>query len=252
MRPWWRSSRACATPTPSSRVEVDRCARGLLALGLAKGERVGVWAPNRAEWTIAQFATSKIGAILVNLNPAYRLHEIEYALTQSGCCALLMSPQFKSSNYTQMIAELAPELARGERSARLPELRTVIRMADEPAPGTITWAELMAAADRVSAEELAARQAEQQFDDPINIQYTSGTTGYPKGATLSHHNILNNGYFVAEMQAFTERDRLVIPVPLYHCFGMVMGNLGCITHGATHDLPQRGLRATVRAARRPG
>jgi fatty-acyl-CoA synthase len=222
------------------RAEVDRCACGLLALGLQKGERIGIWAPNRAEWTITQFAASKIGAILVNLNPSYRLHEIEFALIQSGCAILVIAPQFRSANYTQMIADLAPELAQGARPVRLPELRTVIRLGDEPAPGTITWADLLAGAAEVSADDLATRQAEQQFDDPINIQYTSGTTGYPKGATLSHHNILNNGYFVAEMQAFTERDRLVIPVPLYHCFGMVMANLGCVTHGATMIYPSEG------------
>ncbi|MBX0326298.1 AMP-binding protein [Oscillochloris sp. ZM17-4] len=232
------------------KAEVDRCARGLLALGMRKGERVGIWAPNRAEWAITQFATSKIGAILVNINPAYRLHEVEYALAQSGCAMLVISPQFKSSDYTQMVAELAPELAQGGRPARLPELRAVIRLGDVPAPGTMTWAELMAAADKVGADELAARQAEQQFDDPINIQYTSGTTGYPKGATLSHHNILNNGYFVAEIQALTDKDRMLIPVPLYHCFGMVMGNLGCVTHGATMIYPSEGFEplAVLRAA----
>jgi fatty-acyl-CoA synthase len=224
--------------------EVDRCARGLLALGLQQGERVGIWSPNRAEWTITQLATSKIGAILVNINPSYRLHEVEYALTQSGCSALVIAPSFRSSDYTRMVQELAPELAQcapGQlRAARLPELRTVVRLGAEPVPGMLTWGQLMAGAERVDAETLAARQAAQQFDDPINIQYTSGTTGYPKGATLSHHNILNNGYFVARLMRFTDQDRLVIPVPLYHCFGMVMGNLGCITHGATMIYPSEG------------
>ncbi len=226
------------------RQEVDRCARGLMALGLAKGERVGIWAPNRAEWTIAQFATAKIGAILVNINPAYRLSELEYALNQAGCSALITAAQFRASDYTAMLYELAPELREAGagqlRAARLPHLRAVVRLGDEPAPGMLTWAELLARAEQVRPEDLAARQAEQQFDDPINIQYTSGTTGYPKGATLSHHNILNNGYFVAELMRFTERDRLVIPVPLYHCFGMVMGNLGCVTHGATMIYPSEG------------
>ncbi len=230
--------------------QVDRCARGLMALGLSKGERIGIWAPNRAEWTITQFATAKIGAILVNINPAYRLSELEYALNQSGCSMLISAAQFRTSDYSAMLYELAPELhearpsgAQGApvlRSARLPELRTVIRLGDEAAPGMLTWEGLLAAAEAVRPAELAARQAEQQFDDPINIQYTSGTTGFPKGATLSHHNILNNGYFVAELMNFSERDRLVIPVPLYHCFGMVMGNLGCVTHGATMIYPSEG------------
>src|SRR5690349_9258675 len=223
------------------RAEVDRCARGLLALGIRKGERVGIWAPNRAEWAITQFATAKIGAILVNINPAYRLHELEYALNQSGCAALVTAPNFRTTSYLEMLAALCPEL---ERSApghldahRVPHLRHVIRLGDERTPGMWVWGEVMERAEEVPPAELAARQAEQEFDDPINIQYTSGTTGNPKGATLSHHNILNNGYFVARLQGFTEADRLCIPVPLYHCFGMVMGNLGCMTHGATMIYP---------------
>jgi fatty-acyl-CoA synthase len=224
--------------------EVDRCASGLLALGLQKGQRVGIWSPNRAEWLITQLATGKIGAILVNINPAYRLHELEYALTQSGCSALVMAPAFRSADYTQMLYELAPELQESApgrlHAARLPELRAVIRLGEEPMPGLISWSQLMAGGDHLSPALLAERQAEQQFDDPINIQYTSGTTGYPKGATLSHHNILNNGYFVARLMRFTDQDRLVIPVPLYHCFGMVMGNLGCISHGATMIYPSEG------------
>lgn len=221
--------------------EVNRCARGLLAMGLRKGERIGIWAPNRAEWTIIQFASAKIGAILVNINPAYRLHELEYALNQSGCAMLVFAPQFRSSNYTQIIYNLFPDLQEAPVGAtRQTHLRTFIRLGDEPAAGMHSWADLLQAAEQVSAEELARVQAQQQFDDPINIQYTSGTTGYPKGATLSHHNILNNGYFVAEIQAITDKDRMVIPVPLYHCFGMVMGNLGCITHGATMIYPSEG------------
>ncbi len=223
------------------RQEVDRCARGLMALGIQKGQRVGIWAPNRAEWTITQFATAKIGAILVNINPAYRLHELEYALNQSTCAALVFSPNFRTTNYIEMVQSLCPELERcapGELDARrLPHLRHVIRMGEERTPGMWSWGEVMDRASEVTPEQLAARQAEQEFDDPINIQYTSGTTGNPKGATLSHHNILNNGYFVAELQGFTEADRLCIPVPLYHCFGMVMGNLGCMTHGATMVYP---------------
>ena len=226
------------------KAQVDQAARGLLRLGLAKGERIGIWAPNCAEWAVTQFATAKLGAILVNINPAYRLHELEYALKQSGCSMLVIAPQFKTANYTQMLYDLAPELKDAEpgqlRADRLPDLRAVIRLGTERAPGMLTWGETLALGDAVPAEELAHRQAQQQFDDAINIQYTSGTTGYPKGATLSHHNILNNGYFVAELMKFTDQDRLVIPVPLYHCFGMVMGNLGCVTHGATMIYPSEG------------
>jgi fatty-acyl-CoA synthase len=226
------------------RVEVDRCARALMALGVAKGERVGIWAPNCAEWTIVQFATAKIGAILVNINPSYRVHEVRYALTQSGCTYAVIAPSFRTSDYTAMLYELAPELRAaapgGLAAAALPDLRAVIRLGAEPSPGMLIWDALLAMAERVSADELAARQRQQEFDEPINIQYTSGTTGYPKGATLSHHNILNNGYFVAELMHFTDRDRLAIPVPLYHCFGMVMGNLGCVTHGATMIYPSDG------------
>ncbi len=224
--------------------EVDRCARGLIGLGVQKGERVGIWAPNCAEWTITQLATSKIGAILVNINPSYRGHELQYALQQSGCAYLVIAPQFKTSDYTAMLYELAPEL-RGAvpghlAAARLPDLRVVVRLGSEPAPGMLVWTDLLASGDRIDDRQLAERQSQLQFDEPINIQYTSGTTGYPKGATLSHHNILNNGYFVAELMNFTERDRLIIPVPLYHCFGMVMGNLGCMTHGATMIYPSAG------------
>jgi fatty-acyl-CoA synthase len=235
----------------SLKTVVDQGARALLALGVAKGERVGIWAPNCAEWAITQFATSKIGAILVNINPSYRVHELQYALKQSGCAYLIIAPQFRTSNYTAMIYELAPELqssqplptGAGLTAAQLPDLRAVVRLGTEPSPGMLTWGELLALGDRISADQLAERQAQQQFDDPINIQYTSGTTGYPKGATLSHHNILNNGYFVAEIMNFTDQDRLVIPVPLYHCFGMVMGNLGCVTHGATMIYPNDGFDA---------
>jgi len=217
--------------------KVNQAARGLMQMGFKKGERLGIWAPNTSEWTIAQFATSKIGVILVNINPSYRLHEVEYALRQSGCSAVIIAPQFKTSNYTQMLYDLAPELHHSKpgelKSAKFAELRAVIRLGEERLPGMFVWGDIFKAAEHVTEAQLTIRQREQEFDDPINIQYTSGTTGFPKGATLSHHNILNNGYFVAEMMKFTEKDRLVIPVPLYHCFGMVMGNLGCITHGAT-------------------
>jgi fatty-acyl-CoA synthase len=229
--------------------EVDRCARALMDLGVLKGQRLGIWAPNCAEWAIIQFATAKIGAILVNINPSYRLNEVQYALRQSGCTWLVIAPEFKTSDYTGMVNELAPELASSQpgalRAAQLPDLRAVIRLGVEPSPGMLTWDALVARATRVTADDLAKRQRQQEFDDPINIQYTSGTTGYPKGATLSHHNILNNGYFVTELLQFTDRDRLLIPVPLYHCFGMVMGNLGCMTHGATMIYPSAGFEATA-------
>ena len=229
--------------------EVDRAARALIALGVEKGQRVGIWAPNCAEWTIVQFATAKLGAILVNINPSYRLHEVQYALGQSGCSWLVTAPRFKTSDYTAMIHELAPELA-GSRPGALhcssfPNLRGVVRLGDEPSPGMLGWDALLAMAEEVGADELARRQRQQEFDDPINIQFTSGTTGYPKGATLSHHNILNNGFFTTELLRFTDRDRLLIPVPLYHCFGMVMGNLGCVTHGATMIYPSDGFDAVA-------
>ena len=231
------------------REEVDRCARALIGLGVGKGQRVGIWAPNCAEWTIVQFATSKLGAILVNINPSYRVHEVQYALRQSGCAWLVIAPEFKTSDYTGMMHELAPELAGSGpgtlAAAQLPELRGVIRLGEDASPGMLRWADLLALAGAVTADDLARRQREQEFDDPINIQYTSGTTGYPKGATLSHHNILNNGHFVTELLRFTERDRLLIPVPLYHCFGMVMGNLGCMTHGATMIYPSAGFDVTA-------
>jgi fatty-acyl-CoA synthase len=224
--------------------QVNQCAKGLLHLGFQKGSRLGIWSPNRAEWCITQFATSKIGVILVNINPSYRLHEVEYALKQSGCRGIVIAPSFKTSNYTEMLYALAPELQNCEagnlKSAKLPDLRTVIRLSSEKMPGMFTWDELMAVGETVSDEQLSGQQREQEFDDPINIQYTSGTTGFPKGATLSHHNILNNGYFVAELQHFTHEDKVCIPVPLYHCFGMVMGNLGCITHGAAMIYPGEG------------
>ena len=229
--------------------EVDRAARALIALGVEKGQRVGIWAPNCAEWTITQFATSKLGAILVNINPSYRLNEVQYALRQAGCTWLVTAPGFKTSDYTGMIHELTPELAGSQpgalKSANFPNLRGVVRLGEEPSPGMLGWSALLALAERVGADDLARRQRQQEFDDPINIQFTSGTTGYPKGATLSHHNILNNGHFTTELLRFTDRDRLLIPVPLYHCFGMVMGNLGCVTHGATMIYPSDGFDATA-------
>ena len=233
---------------------VDTLARAFIAVGLKKGERIGIWSPNCSEWLLMQVATAKIGAILVNINPSYRLHELEYALNQSGCSMIVIADQFKTSNYTQMMYDLAPELHRHELGSliapKVPNLRAVIRLHTEQTPGMWSWDELLSHAPSVNAQDLAQRQAELSFDEPINIQYTSGTTGYPKGATLSHHNIVNNGYFVARTMKFTDKDRLVIPVPLYHCFGMVMGNLGCLTHGATMIYPSEGFEpeAVLQAA----
>lgn len=226
------------------REKVDECAKALLALGLEKGDRLGVWAPNCAEWTITQLATSKIGVIQVNINPSYRLHELEYALNQSGCKAIVTADQFKTSKYTEMIYELAPELYVCEpgqlKAEKVPNLKTVIRLHTESSSGMYTWSEMLSYADQATNEQLAEVQGSLFFDEAINIQYTSGTTGYPKGATLSHHNILNNGYLVTEIMKFTDQDRLIIPVPLYHCFGMVMGNLGCIAQGAAMIYPSEG------------
>ncbi len=223
--------------------EVNRAARGLLALGLRKGDRLGIWSPNRAEWVITQFATPKLGVIMVNINPAYQSAELEYALRQSGISTLVLAPAYKKSDYLGMLAELCPEIggAPGRwHCARLPDLNEVVVLAESAPPGMRTWAELLAMADRVGEEQLAELQASQQFDDPINIQYTSGTTGFPKGATLSHHNIVNNGFFIGETMRFTAVDRLCIPVPFYHCFGMVLGNLACVTHGSAMILPGEG------------
>ncbi|MFT3755669.1 MAG: AMP-binding protein [Pseudoxanthomonas sp.] len=220
---------------------VEQCARALMALGIEAGDRVGIWSPNRAEWTIVQFATAKIGAILVNINPAYRLNELEYALKQSGCSWVVCTDVFKSSDYHGMLLELVPELAGSQPGALdcqcLPQLRGVISFAEAPPAGLLPWAAFLQRAEEVEPAALAQRQSKLQFDDPINIQYTSGTTGFPKGATLSHYNILNNGWFVGESIGLTEHDRVVIPVPLYHCFGMVMGNLACLTHGAAMIYP---------------
>ena len=220
---------------------VDQHARALMALGVQPGDRLGIWAPNCAEWCITQFASAKIGAILVNINPAYRTSELEYALGQSACQWVICADAFKTSDYHAMLLDLAPELGAcrpGElHSARLPELRGVISLAATPPNGFLAWSALQARAGEIDAGQLAVRQASLHRHEPINIQYTSGTTGFPKGATLSHHNILNNGYMVGESLGLIEHDRLVVPVPLYHCFGMVMANLGCMTHGSTLIYP---------------
>ncbi|MDA0234924.1 MAG: AMP-binding protein [Proteobacteria bacterium] len=221
--------------------KVDALACGLMRLGLEPGERIGIWSQNNMEWALTQFASAKAGLVLVNINPAYRRSELEYALEKVGCRALILSPAFKTSNYLEMIADLAPELGHCEpgllRSHRLPSLEMVIRMGAEKSPGMMSFDDLLRAPSREELTALAVLSEKLQFDDPINIQFTSGTTGHPKGATLSHHNILNNGFFVGEAIKLMPGDRLCIPVPLYHCFGMVMGNLGCLTHGATMVYP---------------
>ncbi len=205
--------------------DVDALGRGLMAAGVAQGDRVGIWSPNCAEWTLVQYATAKIGAILVNVNPAYRTHELAYAVNQSGLSLLVTATDFKTSDYRAMVEEVRPEC---------PGLRRVVHI------GTEEWSALVAEGEGLPADAVAERMAGLTPDDPINIQYTSGTTGRPKGATLSHRNILNNGFFTTELIHFTEQDRLCIPVPFYHCFGMVMGNLGCTSHGATMVIPAPG------------
>jgi len=202
--------------------EVDRVAKALMATGLDVGDRLGIWSPNCTAWVLLQYATAKAGIILVNINPAYRTHEVQYALAQSGCRALVAATTFKTSDYVEMVAAVRDEL---------PDLEHVVFL------GTSGWDDLLARADEVDDAALTERAAGLSADDPINIQYTSGTTGFPKGATLSHRNILNNGYFTGEACGYTEEDRVCIPVPFYHCFGMVLGNLGCTTHGAAIVIP---------------
>ncbi len=224
--------------------KVDSLAAGLLALGLNPGDRVGIWAPNNAEWIVTQYATAKAGLILVNINPAYRLSEVEYALNKVGCKALITATRFKTSDYIGMVNTLAPELARSRPghldAARLPTLRAVIQIGDAPVPGAIAFDAVLTMGTAVDRARLAELAAGLQFDDPINIQFTSGTTGLPKGATLTHHNILNNGFFLGEEMHFTPQDKICIPVPLYHCFGMVIGSMACMTHGSAIVLPGEG------------
>jgi fatty-acyl-CoA synthase len=229
--------------------KVDDFAAGLLSLGLEPGDRVGIWSPNNAEWVVTQFATAKAGIILVNINPAYRLAEADYALNKVECKALVTASQFKTSDYVGMLNEL-------RSSNRLPHLKTIIRIGGEGA-GMLAFDDVPGRAEARHHERLAEIAPALQFDDPINVQFTSGTTGYPKGATLTHHNILNNGFFIGETMRLGENDRICIPVPLYHCFGMVLGNLACITHGSAMIYPGEafdplGVLATVEAERCSG
>ncbi|MGX0979877.1 acyl-CoA synthetase (AMP-forming)/AMP-acid ligase II [Bradyrhizobium japonicum] len=232
---------------------VDALAAGFLALGLERGQRVGIWSLNRPEWTLTQFAAAKAGLILVTINPAYRLSELEFALRKVGCKAIVTATAFKTSHYIEMLNTLLPELAGAEpgklTAARLPDLRMVIQIGGPAAPGTIPFEEVARMGGAQHREQLIALGAALQFDDPVNIQFTSGTTGSPKGVTLTHHNILNNGYFTGRAMHLTEQDRICIPVPLYHCFGMVMGNLASVTLGTTMVYPGEGFDplATLRA-----
>ena len=200
---------------------VEKAARGLMARGIEKGDRVGIWSPNRYEWIVVQYATAQMGAILVNINPAYRSHELEYVLNQAGIRLLIHSAAFRAADYTAMVREVR---------ARCSQLEQTLVLDSE-------WESLLAESRKVGSEALVEREDSLQFDDPINIQYTSGTTGFPKGATLSHNNILNNGFFIGEGLKYTEKDRVCIPVPFYHCFGMVLGNLACTTHGSCMVIP---------------
>jgi fatty-acyl-CoA synthase len=233
--------------------DVNRAGRALLALGVTRGDRVGIWSGNVAEWVITQYAAAKVGAILVNINPAYRLRELEYVLNQSQISVLVTARTFRRTDYVEMLSTLAPELRTAGggpvAAARLPSLRHVVYLGNETAPGGISWQEFMSRGERLPLSALQAVEEVLQFDDPVNIQYTSGTTGSPKGATLSHHNILNNGFFVGEALRYTADDRICVPVPFYHCFGCVMGNLAALTHASAVVIPAESFdpEATLRA-----
>ena len=221
--------------------EVDRVAKGLMALGVNKGDRVGIWSTNNIEWVMVQFATAKMGAVLVNINPAYRTHELEYAMKQSELSTLILIDNFKTSDYIKMVYEVEPSIRDSRpgqiKSEKLPFLRNVVCINNTEHAGMYKWNDMLSMASKIDDSDLKNVQKSLEFDDAINIQYTSGTTGFPKGVTLSHFNILNNGFFIGERMDFTEKDRLCIPVPFYHCFGMVLANLACVTHGATMVLP---------------
>ena len=212
-----------------------------MGLGVEKGDRVGIWAMNHAEWVVVQFATAKIGAIMVNINPAYRTYQLEYVLKQAEIQTLILQGRFKTSDYVGMFYEACPEAYEQEAghisSEKFPYLKNVIFIGDIPYNGMFTWDDFLKKADDITMDELAERNEALSFDDPINIQYTSGTTGFPKGVVLTHHSVLNNGYIIGEGMGFTKKDRLCIPVPFYHCFGMVLSNMACATHGSTMVLP---------------
>ncbi len=227
--------------------KTDLAARALMGLGVRKGDRVGIWAMNYAEWILIQFATAKMGAIMVNINPAYRTHEFEYAMKQSEIHTLFVQDRFKTSDYMSMFQEVCPEAAECSKgkisSERFPFLKNVVFMGDKEYEAVFNWHDFFDKAELISEDELKEAESSLDFDDPINIQYTSGTTGFPKGVILTHHGLLNNGYIIGEGMKFSEKDRLCIPVPFFHCFGMVLANIACITHGSAMVLPSPSFNA---------
>ena len=228
--------------------QVDNMAKGLIQLGLKPGDRIGIWSPNNKEWVLTQFATAKAGLILVNINPAYRLSELEFAINKVECKALITASKFKTSDYISMISELAPEVEASQpgelQAKKIPSLRNLIQIGEKHS-GMFSFEDILEVGKSESDDSLNEIGKSLQFDDPINIQFTSGTTGTPKGATLTHHNILNNGFFIGEKFGLSEKDRMCIPVPLYHCFGMVIGNLACMTHGTAMVYPSESFEASA-------